>query len=131
MRSHGVPNFPDPVGGRLDLQIQRTPNSATVNGVTVNAPAFQSAMQACHAYLPNGGQPTRSASPVRSAALRFAQCMRSHGVANFPDPQFQGGGVIERFRGQPLGIDPNSPAFKQAQQACQPLIRKALGKPGP
>src|SRR5208283_136490 len=47
MRSHGVSNFPDPTGGRLPLQIQQTPNSTTVNGVEVNGPAFQSAMQAC------------------------------------------------------------------------------------
>src|ERR1700759_1093657 len=57
MRSHGVTNFPDPTGGRLELQVQRTPNSTSVNGVEVNGPAFQSAMQACRPHLPKGGPP--------------------------------------------------------------------------
>jgi hypothetical protein len=127
MRAHGVPNFPDPTGGRLDLQVRQTPNSTNVNGVEVNGPAFQAAMQTCHRYLPNGGQPRGVVSAAsRSAALQFAHCMRSHGVASFPDPQFQGGGVTERLRAG-TGIDPSSPAFKAAQQACQPLISRALG----
>jgi hypothetical protein len=118
MRSHGVGNFPDPSGGHLNLQIQRTPSSTAVNGVEVNTPAFQSAMNACKADLPNGGKPSPPSAAQRQAALRFAQCMRSHGVSNFPDPQLGGGHVT--IRGQ-TPIDLNSPAFKAAQQACQPL----------
>jgi hypothetical protein len=49
--------------------------------------------------------------------------MRSHGVPNFPDPQFSGGGV--RIGG--TGLDPNSPQFTAAQKACQ---SKLPGKPG-
>jgi hypothetical protein len=127
MRAHGVPNFPDPTGGHLDLQVRQTPGSTNVNGVEVNGPAFQAAMRTCHRYMPNGGQP-RGPVPAsaRVAALQFARCMRSHGVPGFPDPQFQGGGVTESFRAG-SGPDPNSPAFKTAQQTCQPIIRKALG----
>jgi hypothetical protein len=126
MRSHGVSNFPDPSGGHLDLQIQRTPNSTSVNGVEVNAPAFKSAMQACKADLPNGGKPAPPSASQRAAALQFAQCMRSHGVSNFPDPQISGGHVL--IQGQ-TPIDTNSPAFKAAQQACQPLALKIKGGP--
>jgi hypothetical protein len=127
MRAHGVPNFPDPTDGHLDLQVRQTPGSTDVNGVEVNGPAFQAAMRTCRRYLPNGGQP-RGAVPAsaRVAALQFAQCMRSHGVSGFPDPQFQGGGVTESLRAG-SGMDPNSPAFKTAQQTCQPIIRKTLG----
>jgi hypothetical protein len=42
---------------------------------------------------------------------KFAACMRSHGVANFPDPNAQG--VISG------SIDPGSAQFQQAQQACR------------
>jgi hypothetical protein len=127
MRAHGVPNFPDPTGGHLDLQVRQTPGSTNVNGVEVNGPAFQAAMQTCHRYLPNGGQPRGPVSAaVRTAALQFAHCMRSHGVPSFPDPRFQGGGVTESLHAG-SGIEPNSPAFKTAQQTCQPLIRRALG----
>ncbi len=128
MRSHGVSNFPDPSGGHLNLQVQRTPDSTSVNGVKVNAPAFKSAMQACKADLPNGGKPTPPSASQRAAALQFAQCMRSHGVSNFPDPQISGGHVL--IQGE-TPIDTNSPAFKAAQQACQPLALKMKGGPPP
>jgi hypothetical protein len=123
MRSHGVPNFPDPTGGRINLQIQRTPNSMKVNGVEVNGPAFQSAMQACHSQLPNGGKGPAGSNPAaRQAALKFSQCMRSHGVSGFPDPVFHGPAVgIQLNPG--TGIDPSSPAFKAAQQACQSVTK--------
>jgi hypothetical protein len=45
--------------------------------------------------------------------------MRSHGVPNFPDPQFEtgpGGGVGIRLGGP--GVNPNSPAFQTAEKAC-------------
>jgi hypothetical protein len=59
MRSHGVPNFPDPTGGKIDLRVQPGPNGSTnVNGADVNGPAFQSAMNSCRSYLPNGGHLT-------------------------------------------------------------------------
>ena len=120
MRSHGVSNFPDPTGGELRLQVQKTPNSTSVNGVEVNGPAFQNAMQACRSYLPNGGHPSAAqTAKVKAQALAMSRCMRSHGVPDFPDPKFQaapGGGFGIRIGGP--GVDPNSPAFQAAQTAC-------------
>jgi hypothetical protein len=120
MRTHGVSNFPDPSGGKLDLQIQRTPNSTSVNGTEVNGPAFQSAMQACRSDLPNGGKPTAvQTAKAKAQALAMSRCMRTHGVPNFPDPQFQSGpngGLGVKISG--AGIDPSSPAFQAAQKAC-------------
>lgn len=120
MRSHGVSNFPDPTGGELRLQIQKTPNSTSVNGVEVNGPAFQSAMQACRSDLPNGGHPSAAqTAKARAQALAMSRCMRSHGVPNFPDPTFQtgpGGGFGVRLGGP--GINFNSPAFQAAQKVC-------------
>ena len=120
MRTHGVPNFPDPTGGRIDLQVQQTPNSTTVNGVAVNGPAFKAAMKDCQSYLPNGGHPTAAqTAKAKSQALAMAKCMRTHGVPNFPDPQFQSGpnGAIGvKISG--AGIDPSSPAFQTAQKEC-------------
>jgi hypothetical protein len=120
MRSHGVSNFPDPTGGKLDLQVQRTPNSTSVNGVEVNGPAFQSAMQACRSDLPHGGHPTAAqTAEAKAKALAMSKCMRSHGVPNFPDPKFHtgpGGGFGIQLSG--AGFDPSSPAFQAAQKAC-------------
>jgi hypothetical protein len=126
MRSHGVTDFPDPgSNGRGGLLIQASQrggsgSSMTVNGVSVSAPAFQAAMQTCHRYLPDGGTPSAAQTArMKAAALAMARCMRSHGVPDFPDPQFQtgsGGGFGVRLGGP--GIDKNSPAFEAAQRVC-------------
>jgi hypothetical protein len=108
MRSHGVPNFPDPgkpVGG---------PGS----GINEQAPAFQAAEQKCD-KLTNNPQPKGSPLPQsqRLAALAFSNCMRKHGLANFPDPTFPSTGGVEMQAGPGPG-EAQSPAFKQAQAAC-------------
>jgi hypothetical protein len=128
MRGHGVPNFPDlSQGSAGGLQIQASDHSGSgpstkVNGVPVNGPAFQAAMSKCRSLLPhNGHPPPGGAAAVRKHALKFAECMRSHGVSNFPDPQvtsLPGGGVGVRMGGPGSGIDPSSPAFQAAQKAC-------------
>ena len=106
MRSHGVPNFPDPgkpVGG------QGSP-------INTQAPAVQSAGQKCDKLTHN---PEPKGSPAsesqRRAALANAQCMRTHGVPAFPDPTFPStGGMSVNL----AGLNPQSPAFKHAQGAC-------------
>ena len=57
---------------------------------------------------------------------KFAACMRSHGEPNFPDPK--AGGQISISSAS--GIDPRSPRFQTAQQACQKLMPKG-GTPSP
>jgi hypothetical protein len=114
MRSHGVPGFPDPSGGRLLLQV--TKGSST--SLNPDSPQFKAAAQACKALAPAGARGGQTASSqLQAQALKYSSCMRSHGVPKFPDPTFSGGGV----RMQLHGIDPNAPAFKQAQQACASL----------
>ena len=135
MRAHGVPNFPDPTGGQIDLRVQQTPSGMSVNGVQVNGPGFRTAMKSCQSYLPNGGKPTAAqTAKAKSQALAMSKCMRTHGVPNFPDPQFQtgpNGGIGVRMSG--AGINPNSPAFQAAQRACgkifggAPTVAKAPG----
>jgi hypothetical protein len=121
MRSHGVPNFPDPTagpgGGGLSIRESvGGGGTLTVNGVTMSGPAFQSAKKACKQYLPGGGgpPPPLTASQKRQV-LALAHCMRTHGVPNFPDPNFAGGGIKSQL---PTGVDPQSPAFQKAVAAC-------------
>jgi hypothetical protein len=52
--------------------------------------------------------------------------MRAHGVRNFPDPSATGGLTIDSSS----GIDPNSPTFRRAQQACAKDLPNG-GKPTP
>ena len=49
--------------------------------------------------------------------VKFAGCMRSHGIVNYPDPVDNGHG-IQLGPGPDSGIDTNSPQFKAAQKAC-------------
>ena len=125
MRTHGVPNFPDPTSGG---QIAITPNE-------VKSPAFQSAQGSCQKLLPNKGSPPRMTAAVRAAALRFAECMRTHGQPNFPDPLNGSGnptGPVLVLQGMQFavgtGLDPKSPAFRQAAQRCG--IGLPTGPPG-
>ncbi|HKU58681.1 MAG TPA: hypothetical protein VJP39_03665 [Gaiellaceae bacterium] len=114
MRSHGVSNFPDPnSGGQIGID--------SASGLDPSSPAFQSAQKACRKYLPNGGQPTpQQLAKAKASALKFSQCMRAHGVKDYPDPNFSGGGVSIRIGGkQGSDLDPNNPTFKAAQTACR------------
>jgi hypothetical protein len=138
MRANGVPNFPDPTsgsGGAIRIQSSQragSGQSVSVNGVPVDAPAFQAAQQKCQKDLPTGGHPSASGlAALRAGALAMARCMRSHGVTDFPDPVIStgpGGGVGVQIGGP--GVDPQSPSFQAAQKICGPLIQKAGGAGG-
>jgi hypothetical protein len=107
-------------GGGSLTRIGPGPSSAPT-GAEPDPKKIEAAMQKCKQYAPNGGEPPK-ADPARTEAERkFAKCMRDNGVANFPDPDPNGGTRID----SKSGIDPNSDTFKAAQQKCQSLL------PGP
>lgn len=110
MRKHGVPNFPDPVGGQLRLE------AGPGTGIEPNSPAFKSAQEACQSLAPSGLQSqSGGSSDTQEQVLRFARCMRKNGVPKFPDPDVsEGGGVTMQLP----GVDTNSPEFQAAQQTC-------------
>ena len=116
MRSHGVPNFPDPDSqGTITITV-----SASLNP---SAPGFQRALAGCHHLIPSGSEAGHKLSQAQvqqmeTRVLAFAACMRSHGVPNYPDPTFSNGGVSQGY-GAKGGVDPSSPIFKTAQTACQ------------
>jgi hypothetical protein len=109
MRSHGVPNFPDPTmqNGSVGFNI------TAGDGVDQNSPQYQAARQACSSL--RGGGTANSGPGNLAKELRFAQCMRSHGVPDFPDPNKDGG-----FSGTST-INPSSPTFQNAQSTCMQL----------
>lgn len=116
MRKHGVPDFPDPTknGG---FAVRGGPGS----GINPNSSTFRSAARTCQHLLPNGGKLTPAERQKALAKLlKFSQCMRSHGVPNFPDPTSSANGIGIRINGNSL--DPRSPAFQAAQRACQRYV---------
>jgi hypothetical protein len=122
MRAHGVPNFPDPSSSSGGLDLHAGPGT----GLDPRSPSFQSAQQACKSLLPNKGRPGPLSASERRKALQFSQCMRAHGLTNFPDPNFSGGGARLQV-GPASGLDPRSPAFQAAQRACGSILGKAVG----
>jgi hypothetical protein len=108
MRSHGVPDFPDPSpGGGIRLGL--SPGF----DLDPRSPGFQSARRSCKHFLPGGGPSATVPESVKLSMLRHAECMRTHGVPNFPDPIFPRGGGIGTL------VPPdNSSAFRSAAKAC-------------
>jgi hypothetical protein len=124
MRSHGIPDFPDPKqsGNGISLSLRGSKNG----DLNPNSHQFQAAQQACRAYAP---APAANAPPnprLAQQALAFARCMRSHGVPNFPDPKVSGNNLQLGGPGR-QGFDPNSPQFQAAQSACKSSLPGAGG----
>jgi hypothetical protein len=113
MRSHGEPSWPDP-NSQGDFVFDNPGTS-----LDLSSPQYQSANKACQKLLPNGrmGFTPTELQQAMSKALKFSACMRSHGIANFPDPVSRNGGVF--ISG--AGIDLNSPQLQAARQACRSL----------
>jgi hypothetical protein len=86
LRANGVGDFPDP----------NASGEFPAYGVSVTAAVWTKAVAACKSLQPPGSLNAHLTKTQFSAALKFAQCVREHGVPDFPDP----------VNGQPL-IDTN------------------------
>jgi hypothetical protein len=121
MRAHGVTNFPDPDSqGRI--LIQGGPGS----GLNGDSPVFKNAQKACQSKQP---KPTPAQQAQAQAyALRVAQCMRAHGIKDYPDPSSGSGGISIRLNNSPgSDLNPNNPLFQRAQAKCMPNAPKLPG----
>ncbi|HZU71447.1 MAG TPA: hypothetical protein VE990_01630, partial [Acidimicrobiales bacterium] len=73
-----------------------------------------------------GSSSVAGATPL-ARALAYARCMRSHGMAQFPDPvQTPSGGYGFRT----TEIDPHSAAFQSASTTCEALVPGGWGDTG-
>jgi hypothetical protein len=116
IRSHGVPNFPDPNSSGVLPKSQ-------VAQLTASNPQFPAAHRACEHLLPNGGQPTQAQVQQAWNDMRnFARCIRSHGVPNWPDPAPTSQQDQRPFFHLPDSIDPNAPQITTTIRACQHVL---------
>ena len=125
MRTHGVPDYPDP--DRSGGIAKESPQQL---GVSDNQ--YQAAQSACQHLLPSGGQQTnaQSQADLRNG-VKFAACMRSHGWPQWPDPVNDGGRPrFDVFGGRVPGIDTGSPRVMAAAQKCGSLLHINLGTIG-
>jgi len=116
IRAHGVPDFPDP-------NAQGVFSLSGSDASLPQAPQFQAASKVCRSETHLHTAPASAAQQAERLAqlLKYSQCMRSHGVTNFPDPTTFGGGVSLRVNAGPGGVDASSPIFQSAQSACASL----------
>jgi hypothetical protein len=122
MRSHGVPNFPDPTssGGShkeaVVSALQEVSNS--------QADAASTACIHVNGGSPGTGQSAAQSQAPTAAMLAFARCMRRRGFPNFPDPTSQG--QLSPQMVTAAGIDLHQPAVLKAGLACTSVTRGVL-----
>ena len=123
MRSHGVLNFPDPNSSGAFPKI-------SAQQLGVSSTLFQAAQNHCRYLLPNGGSgPSQTqVQQIMSGMLKFARCMRSDGVSNWPDPVIDAGGNPEFYLDG--RINQNSPQIKSKIHNCLHWIPAEAISPG-
>jgi hypothetical protein len=130
MRAHGVPNFPDPGSGG---QVPK----ADPQQLGVSTSQLQAAEQACQHLIPATGSTAEQQQETQCsmadncsqavmqtwmAGLRtLAQCLRSHGEPNWPDPIISSEGGHQagpHFNYAQAGIDHHSSQVLAQVQTC-------------
>ncbi|WP_112138630.1 hypothetical protein [Glycomyces dulcitolivorans] len=122
MRDNGIADFPDPEqngDGGVGLSLPE--------GTDPESEDFKAAEEACEDLMP-GPDGTETIDPeVYEALLDYSECMRENGVPGFPDPEPNGGIMMN---GDELGVEMDSQEMKDAQEACEDLQPQGPG-PGP
>jgi hypothetical protein len=107
MRAHGVSNWPDPdSSGVFDK------TKVTSQQLGVSSTQLQAAQDACGDLLPPASAARQRLNAAQ--ALQYSQCVRSHGVPNFPDPDATGR-IPDPAT---VSVDQGSPQFQAANDTC-------------
>jgi hypothetical protein len=118
IRAHGVADFPDP-NAKNDFQY----------GVSVSPAVWKRATTACKDLQPPGTLSSKRTPKQQSASLRFAQCVRDHGVKDFPDP-VNGEPLIDTYK-IPSSNEPGGMTIlNTATRKCGKVLGEAAGGQG-
>jgi hypothetical protein len=115
MRSHGEPTFPDPTSQG---------NFNGIGNARPNSPQYLSASKTCGHLL---GGPEFTVAQLHSVtiqALKYVDCLRAHGVPDWPDPIVTVAGVTMTLHG--TGLSFGTPQVQSAEQACKKLDTSAI-----
>jgi hypothetical protein len=115
MRSHGIPDFPDPnSSGQIPKE--------EILQLGVSTSVLQTAQRACQNLWPYQ-PPTRAQQRQQlTGDLKFARCMRSHGLPDFPDPTSSDERVEFVISVSRDGFDPHSPQILAKAHECQHVL---------
>ena len=130
MRSHGEPDFPDPdTSGGYTLTSNGSIAGAGGSSIDIDSSQAQAAYGDCRHLLPGAPSISQLEQDVQQQQqqeakalpllLKYSQCMRSHGVPNFPD---LGQSDQSPAPGNNAPINPDSPQFQAASAVCQRLL---------
>jgi hypothetical protein len=121
MRENGVDEFPDPQGdggGGMRLELPE--------GTDPESEEFQAAEDACEDLQPGPEEGATIDPEIYEALLEYAACMRENGIEAFPDPEPNGGIMMNGD----MGVDPESEEFQAADAACADLRPERGEEPG-
>jgi hypothetical protein len=113
MRANGDPNQTDPTidqYGVINITMQGASQAVSSEVHGSSGP--------CGQYEVAAEDALRAANPVappptQAELVQYVDCMRTHGVPNYPDPGSSGD---TKFNG--TGVDPNSPFVVNANKIC-------------
>jgi hypothetical protein len=110
-RATGMPNMPD-------LRLDSNGRVSLPPGTPEPPKSVERACRSIWERLPASARGDEERPPAdMQALLRYARCMREHGVADFPDPDAQG-----NFKAPPsVQREGKSPRLLRALQACRQL----------
>lgn len=127
MQANGDPNQTDPtIDANGVIHIDMPPSANASGGLGLKTSGGPGSGP-CGPYLTaastalRGGHPLQKPDPAK--LIKYSECMRAHGIADFPDPS-NGGMTMSIKPGSDL--NPRSPAFQTASKLCA----KNTGVPG-
>jgi hypothetical protein len=118
IRAHGVSDFPDP-DAKNDFQY----------GVSVTPAVWKQATTACKDLQPPGTLSSKRTPKQQSAGLRFAKCVRDHGVKDFPDP-VNGEPLVDTYKIPSSNRPGGMSVLNAAMQKCGKVLGLAAGGQG-
>src|SRR5215469_12189860 len=121
LRAHGVPGYPDP-----DASGQEPPGSKQL----IVTPQGQAAVGACSSWSNRiSNDEAAQNQATMGEYVRFAQCMRAHGLPEFPDPTYAEGRVEFVLSASRDGFDPHSPQVLAKAHQCESVLPPGSGLP--
>jgi hypothetical protein len=115
IRSHGIPKFPDPnSSGQIPKE--------EILQLGVSTSVLQTAQRACQRLWPYQAPSQAQQRQQLTEDLKFARCMRSHGVPNLPDPTTGPDGPYFAISVSRDGFNPHSPQILAKAHECQHVL---------
>jgi len=118
IRAHGVRDFPDP-NAKNDFEY----------GVSVTPAVWKQATTACKDLQPPGTLSSKRTAKQQSATLRFAACIRSNGVKDFPDP-VNGEPVVNTYKIPSSNTAAGMTILNAAMKKCGSVLGLEAGGQG-